>query len=177
MLLSLVNPRFFVPIHGEYRHLMTHARLAQAMGLAQDNAFILEDGDILELDGKGGKVVGRVAADHVYVDGLAVGVNQVVLRDRQRLASDGIIAVILTVDKRSGRPVGQPDVVAKGFMDTEGAEEILDKARRQVTRALKGTDHHSDSAEVNARVRDALGQYLYQETRTRPMILPFIVEV
>lgn len=177
MLLSLVNPRYFVPVHGEYRHLVTHARLAQAMGLAEDNAFILEDGDILELDAKGGRVVGRVSADHVYVDGLAVGVNQVVLRDRRRLASDGIIAVILTVDKHSGRPVGQPDVVAKGFMDTEGAEEILDKARKQVTRALKGTDHHSESAEVNVRVRDALAQYLYQETRTRPMILPLIVEV
>jgi len=177
MLLSLVNPRFFVPIHGEYRHLMTHARLAQAMGLAEDHAFILEDGDILELDGRGGKVVGRVPADHVYVDGLAVGVNQVVLRDRQRLASDGIIVVILTVDKHTGRPVGQPDVVAKGFMDTEGAEEILANSRKQVTQALKGADHHSESADVNARVRDTLAKYLYQETRTRPMILPLIVEV
>jgi ribonuclease J len=177
MLLSLVNPHYFVPIHGEYRHLMTHARLAQAMGIPEDNAFILEDGDILELDGKGGKVVDRVAADHVYVDGLAVGVNQVVLRDRRRLASDGVIAVILTVDKHTGRLVGQPDVVAKGFMDTDEADEILDKARKQVTRSLKGADHHSESAEVNARVRDALAQYLYQETRTRPMILPLIVEV
>jgi len=177
MLLSLVNPRFFVPIHGEYRHLMTHARLAQAMGLAEDHAFILEDGDILELDGRGGKVVGRVPADHVYVDGLAVGVNQVVLRDRRRLASDGIIVVILTVDKHTGRPVGQPDVVAKGFMDTEGAEEILANSRKQVTQALKGADHHSESADVNARVRDTLAKYLYQETRTRPMILPLIVEV
>jgi ribonuclease J len=177
MLLSLVNPRFFIPIHGEYRHLMSHARLAQAMGLAQDNAFILEDGDILELDGKGGRVVGRVVADHVYVDGLAVGVNQVVLRDRRRLASDGIIVVILTVDKHSGRLVGEPDVVARGFMDTEEAGEILDKARRQVTRALKGAEHHSDPADVNARVRDALAQYLYQETRRRPMILPLTVEV
>jgi ribonuclease J len=177
MLLSLVNPRFFIPIHGEYRHLMSHARLAQAMGLAQDNAFILEDGDILELDGKGGRVVGRVAADHVYVDGLAVGVNQVVLRDRQRLASDGIIVVILTVDKHSGRLVGQPDVVARGFMDTEEAEEILTNSREQVTRALKGADHHSEWTEVNVRVRDALAKYLYQETRTRPMILPLIVEV
>jgi ribonuclease J len=177
MLLSLVNPRFFIPVHGEYRHLMSHARLAQAMGLAQDNTFILEDGDILELDGKGGKVVGRVAADHVYVDGLSVGVNQVVLRDRRRLASDGIIVIILTVDKHSGRPVGQPDVVAKGFMDTEGAEEILANSRKRVTQALKGADHHSESAEVNARVRDALAKYLYQETRTRPMILPLIVEV
>jgi ribonuclease J len=118
-----------------------------------------------------------VAADHVYVDGLAVGVNQVVLRDRRRLASDGIIVVILTVDKHSGRLVGEPDVVARGFMDTEEAGEILDKARRQVTRALKGTDHHSDPADVNARVRDALAQYLYQETRRRPMILPLTVEV
>ena len=177
MLLSLVNPRFFVPIHGEYRHLMSHVHLAQAMGLAQDNTFILEDGDILELDGKGGKVIGRAAADHVYVDGLAVGVNQVVLRDRQRLASDGIIVVILTVDKHSGRLVGQPDVVAKGFMDTEGAEEILANSRKRVTQALKGADHHSESADVNARVRDALAKYLYHETRTRPMILPLIVEV
>jgi len=177
MLLSLVNPRFFVPIHGEYRHMTKHALLAQAMGLAQEHTFVLEDGDILELDGKGGRVVGRVAADHVYVDGLAVGVNQVVLRDRRRLASDGIIVVILTVDKHSGQPVGEPDVVARGFMDTEEAEEILDKARKQVTRALKGTDHHSEWTEVNTRVRDALAQYLYQETRTRPMILPLIVEV
>jgi len=177
MLLSLVNPRFFVPIHGEYRHLMTHVRLAQTMGLAQDNTFILEDGDILELDGKGGKVIGRAAADHVYVDGLAVGVNQVVLRDRQRLASDGIIVVILTVDKHTGRLVGQPDVVAKGFMDTEGAEEILANSRKRVTQALKGADHHSESADVSARVRDALAKYLYHETRTRPMILPLIVEV
>ena len=177
MVLSLVNPRYFVPIHGEYRHLLTHARLAQAMGLAQDNTFILEDGDILELDGKGGKVVGRVAADHVYVDGLAVGVNQVVLRDRRRLGSDGIVVVILTVDKHSGHLIGEPDVVAKGFMDTDEAQEILDKARRQVTRSLKRADHHSDWAEVNTRVRDALAQYLYNETRRRPMILPLTVEV
>ncbi len=177
MLLSLVNPRFFIPVHGEYRHLMSHARLAQAMGLAQENVFILEDGDILELDRKGGKVVGRTAADHVYVDGLAVGVNQVVLRDRQRLASDGIIVVILTVDNHTGRLVGQPDVVAKGFMDTKEVEEILANSRKRVTQALKGADHHSESADVNARVRDTLAKYLYKETRTRPMILPLIVEV
>jgi ribonuclease J len=177
MLLRLVNPRFFVPIHGEYRHMTKHALLAQAMGIPQENTFVLEDGDILELDRKGGKVVDRVAADHVYVDGLAVGVNQVVLRDRRRLASDGIIVVILTVDKHSGQLVGEPDVVARGFMDPHEAEEILDKARKQVTRALKGADHHSDWAEVNVRVRNALAQHLYQETRRRPMILPLTVEV
>ncbi|MGQ9573172.1 MAG: ribonuclease J [Dehalococcoidia bacterium] len=177
MLLSLVNPRYFIPIHGEYRHLMSHALLAQAMGIPPENSFILEDGNILELDAKGGRVLGRVPADHVYVDGLAVGVNQVVLRDRRRLGSDGIIVVILTVDKHSGRLIGQPDVVARGFMDTDEAEHILEKARTQVTRALKGADHRSEWADVNVRVRDALAQYLYQETRRRPMILPLTVEV
>ena len=177
MMLSLVNPRFFVPQHGEYRHLAAHAVLAQAMGVAQENTFVLEDGDILELDGKGGRVVGRVPADHVYVDGLAVGLDQVVLRDRRHLASDGIVVVILAVDKHSGRLVGQPDVVARGFMDTEEAGELLEKARRQVVRALKGADHHSEWGDVNTRVKESLSQYLYQQTRRRPMILPLTVEV
>ncbi len=177
MMLSLVNPRFFVPQHGEYRHLRAHAVLAQAMGVAQENIFVLEDGDILELDGKGGRVVGRVPADNVYVDGLAVGLDQVVLRDRRHLASDGIVVVILAVDKHSGRLVGQPDVVARGFMDTEEAGELLEKARRQVARALKGADHHSEWGDVNTRVKESLSQYLYQQTRRRPMILPLTVEV
>ncbi|MDP2950264.1 MAG: ribonuclease J [Chloroflexota bacterium] len=177
MMLSLVNPRFFVPQHGEYRHLAAHAVLAQAMGVAQENTFVLEDGDILELDGKRGRVAGRVPADHVYVDGLAVGLDQVVLRDRRHLASDGIVVVILAVDKHSGRLVGQPDVVARGFMDTDESGELLEKARRHVVRALKGADHHSEWGDVNTRVKDSLSQYLYQQTRRRPMILPLTVEV
>jgi ribonuclease J len=177
MMFRLINPRFFVPVHGEYRHLMNHAQLVQAMGLPDENTFILEDGDILELDGSKGHVVGRVPSDHVYVDGLAVGVDQVVLRDRRHLGSDGIVVVILAVDKRSGRLVGQPDVVSRGFMDTDDGLVLLDKARRQVVRSLGKAEHRSDWGDVNLRVRDALAQYLYQETRRRPMILPLTVEV
>jgi ribonuclease J len=177
LMLNLVKPSFFVPVHGEYRHLVSHARLAHATGISEEDTFVLEDGDILELTARGGRVVGRTPAEHVYVDGLAVGVDHVVLRDRRRLASDGIIVVILAVDKRSGRLVGQPDVVARGFADMEEVDELRDKARRQVVRALKGSDHVAEWGDVNTRVKDALSQFIYQETRRRPMVLPLMVEV
>jgi ribonuclease J len=177
LMLNLVKPSFFVPVHGEYRHLVSHARLAHATGMSEEDTFLLEDGDILELTARGGRVVGQAPAEHVYVDGLAVGVDHVVLRDRRRLASDGIIVVILAVDKRNGRLVGQPDVVARGFADMEEMDELRDKARRQVVRALKGSDHVAEWGDVNTRVKDALAQFIYQETRRRPMVLPLMVEV
>jgi ribonuclease J len=177
LMLNLVKPSFFMPVHGEYRHLISHARLAHATGIPEEDTFVLEDGDILELTARGGRVVGRTPADHVYVDGLAVGVDHVVLRDRRRLASDGIIVVIMAVDKRNGRLVGQPDVVARGFADMEEVDELRDKARRQVIRALKGSDHVAEWGDVNTRVKDALSQFIYQETRRRPMVLPLMVEV
>jgi ribonuclease J len=177
LMLNLVKPSFFVPVHGEYRHLVSHARLAHATGISEEDTFVLEDGDILELTRRGARVVGRAPADHVYVDGLAVGIDQVVLRDRRRLASDGIIVVIMAVDKRNGRLVGQPDVVARGFADMEEIDELRDKARRQVVRALKGSDHVVEWGDVNTRVKDALAQFIYQETRRRPMVLPLMVEV
>jgi len=177
LMLNLVKPSFFVPVHGEYRHLVSHARLAQATGISEEDTFVLEDGDILELSPRGGRVVGRAPAEHVYVDGLAVGVDHVVLRDRRRLASDGIIVVILAVDKHNGRLVGQPDVVARGFADMEEVDELRDKARRHVVRALKGSDHVVEWGDVNTRVKDALSQFIYQETRRRPMVLPLVVEV
>ena len=177
LMLNLVKPSFFVPVHGEYRHLVSHARLAHATGMSEEGTFVLEDGDILELTSRGGRVVGQAPAEHVYVDGLAVGIDQVVLRDRRRLASDGIIVVILAVDKRNGRLVGQPDVVARGFADMEEMDELRDKARRQVVRALKGSDHVAEWGDVNTRVKDALAQFIYQETRRRPMVLPLMVEV
>ena len=177
LMLNLVKPSFFVPVHGEYRHLVSHARLAHATGMSEEDTFLLEDGDILELTARGGRVVGRAPAEHVYVDGLAVGIDQVVLRDRRRLASDGIIVVILAVDKRNGRLVGQPDVVARGFADMEEMDDLRDKARRQVVRALKGSDHVAEWGDVNTRVKDALAQFIYQETRRRPMVLPLMVEV
>src|SRR5207249_643300 len=117
---ALVRPKFFVPIHGEYRHLVLHARLAQEMGVPEENAMVLVDGDVLELDGETGIVREHIPADYVYVDGLGVGdVDHVVLRDRKHLASDGMVVVILAVDKQTGKLIGRPDVISRGVTSIE----------------------------------------------------------
>ncbi|HEY4685720.1 MAG TPA: ribonuclease J, partial [Dehalococcoidia bacterium] len=139
---SLVRPKFFVPVHGEYRHLVLHAHLAQMMGMPEENTKILVDGDVLELDGETAVVRERVQADWVYIDGLGVGdVDHVVLRDRQHLATDGMVVVILALDKQTGRIVGRPDVVTRGVISTQESEELLEGTRRAVTRSLEGADH------------------------------------
>ncbi len=175
---SLVRPRYFVPIHGEYRHLVLHARLAQSLGMPEDRTFVLSDGDVLELDERGARVAGRVPADYVYVDGLGVGdIDHVVLRDRRHLASDGMVVIILAVDKQSGRIVGQPEVVSRGFVDIEESEDLLERTRQRVVAALEGAEHIVEWGVVNTQVKDAIAQFLYDETRRRPMILPVAVEV
>ena len=177
VIFSLVRPRFFVPVHGEYRHLVMHCEIARAMGVPEENIFALEDGDILELDGRKASRVGRVSADYIYVDGLAVGVDRVVLRDRQHLATDGVIIAIVTVDKHNGKPIGRPDVVSRGFIETEMSDSVMEKARDVILDALSGAEHVADRGDVQARVHDALSRFLYDETRRRPMILPLSVEV
>ncbi len=175
---TLVRPRYFVPVHGEYRHLVLHARLAQSVGMTEESTFVLTDGDVLEVDAGGARVAGRVPADYVYVDGLGVGdVDHVVLRDRRHLASDGMVVVILAVDKQSGRIVGEPEVVSRGFVDIEESEDLLDQTRRRVIDALRGGDHIVEWGVVNTQVKDAVARFLYDETRRRPMILPVAVEV
>jgi ribonuclease J len=176
LMLSLVQPRHFVPIHGEYRHLIMHAGLARAMGVAEENAFVLEDGDILEIDRRGAKVVGRVPADYVYVDGLAVGVNRVVLRDRAHLATDGVIVAIVTIDKRTGKPIGRPDVVSRGFIEAEMSDSLMERAGDVILESLAG-EHVAGRGDFSARVHEALSRFLYDETRRRPMVLPLSVEV
>ncbi len=177
LILSLVKPRCFVPVHGEYRHLVMHAEIARQMGVAEENVFTLEDGDILELDGKGGKVVGRTPADFVYVDGLAVGVDRVVLRDRKHLAADGVIVAIVSIDKRTGKPIGRPDVISRGFIEAEMSESIMEGARGAIMDALAGAEHVAERGDFSTRVHDALSRFLYEETRRRPMVLPVSVEV
>ncbi len=175
---TLVRPRYFVPIHGEYRHLVLHARLAQSLGMPEDRTFVLSDGDVLELDERGARVAGRVPADYVYVDGLGVGdIDHVVLRDRRHLASDGMVVIILAVDKQSGRIVGQPEVVSRGFVDIEESEDLLERTRKRVVAALEGAEHIVEWGVVNTQVKEAIAQFLYDETRRRPMILPVAVEV
>ncbi len=177
LMLSLVGPRYFVPVHGEYRHLVMHSEIARSMGVPEQNVFTLEDGDILEIDKQGAQVVGRASSDYVYVDGLAVGFDQVILRDRKHLAADGVIVAIVTIDKHTGKPIGHPDVVSRGFVETEMSESLLEGAREVIMEALSGAEHVAERSDFNARVRDALSRFLYDETRRRPMILPMSVEV
>ena len=177
LMIGLVKPQYFVPVHGEYRHMWMHSMIAQSMGVATENVFIMEDGDILELDAKGARPAGRTAADWVYVDGLAVGIDKIVLRDRAHLAGDGVIVAIVAMDKHTGKPIGRPDVVSRGFIETEMSDGLMERAKDVVVQALKGAEHVADRADFNARVHDALSRFLYEQTRRRPMVLPVCVEV
>ncbi len=179
LLLNLVKPKFFVPIHGEYRHLSFHAKLAQSVGIPQENTFILEDGDILEISPQAGKVTGKVTSGNVYVDGLSVGdIGTVVLRNRRMLSRDGIVVVIIAINKQTGKLVGRPDIVSRGFVDTRESKDMIDESRDLVARAL---DHSggrpTEWSFVNTKVRDILNKFYYEQTKRRPMILPFMVQV
>jgi ribonuclease J len=177
LMLGLVKPRYFVPVHGEYRHLWMHAEIARAMGIPDENVFLMEDGDVLEIDAKGARLTGRTAADWVYVDGLAVGIDRIVLRDRAHLAGDGVIVAIVAMDKHTGKPIGRPDVVSRGFIESEMSEGLMERAKDVVVQALKGDEHVADRSDFNKRVHDALSRFLYEETHRRPMVLPVSVEV
>ncbi len=179
LLLNLVKPRFFMPIHGEFRHLSLHAKLAQSVGIPEKNVFLLEDGDILELGQWSGKITGKVSSGNVYVDGLSVGgVGTVVLRDRRMLSRDGIVMVIITVNRQTGKLVGRPDIVSRGFVDTREAKDMIEASRDIVARAL---DHSgvrpADWGFIYAKVRDILHKFYYDQTKRRPMILPVMVKV
>jgi len=179
LLLNLVKPRFFMPIHGEYRHLSLHAKLAQSVGIPKGNVFLLEDGDVLELSPQAGKITGKVSSGNVYVDGLSVGdVGSVVLRNRRMLSRDGIVVVIITVNRQTGKLVGRPDIVSRGFVDTREAKDMIDQSRDVVARAL---DHSgvrpAEWSFTNTKVRDILNKFYYEQTKRRPMILPVMVKV
>ena len=179
LMINLVRPRFFVPIHGEYRHLVQHARLAQTLGLPAENTLVAEDGYILEFDQSEGRIAEKIDTGYVYVDGLGVGdVGQVVLRDRQRLASDGIVVVIIALDKHTGSVAIRPDIVSRGFVRAEEAEELFEEARGVVLDALNhGADLLVEWGLVNTEIKEVLGRFLYERTKRRPMILPVVVEV
>jgi ribonuclease J len=176
---ALVKPKYFVPVHGEYRHLVLHAQLAQAMGVPKENAKVLVDGDVLELDGETAVVKERdVDADYVYVDGIGVGdVDHIVLRDRQHLATDGMVVVVLTLDKQTGRVIGRPDIVSRGVTGIEESEELIERAENAVIESLEGAAHMVEWALVNQTVKDAVAAFIYTETHRRPMVMPVAVEV
>ncbi len=179
LLINLVKPKFFMPIHGEYRHLTLHAQLAQSVGIPESNIFVLEDGEILELSPLSAKKTGKITAGNVYVDGLSVGdVGTVVLRDRRMLSRDGIVMVIIAVNRQNGKLVGRPDIVSRGFVDTREARDMIEESRNLVARTLDhGRDRPADWGFISAKVRDVLNKFYYEQTKRRPMILPFMVKV
>jgi ribonuclease J len=180
LMMNLVRPRYFIPIHGEYRHLEHHARIAEELGISRENIFILENGDVVEFDKKGARVNGRVAAGAVFVDGLGVGdIGDVVLRDRHQLSRDGIFIVVLTVDQHSGEIVAGPDIISRGFVYMKEAGELIGEARERVKRSFEESAKAevTDWAVLRNHVRDVMSKFLYEKTRRRPMIMPIIMEV
>src|SRR5437588_2008547 len=179
LMLAMVHPQFFMPIHGEYRQLVLHAKLAHSMGIPADHIIVAEDGDGVEVTPQGVKVVNHTPCGNVFVDGLGVGdVGQVVMRDRQVLAQDGILLAVLTVDKETGQPLAGPDIISRGFVYMRDAEELLESARERILESFIGLNgHSSDWSFVKDKNKNTLSEFLYEKTHRRPMILPVVMEV
>jgi ribonuclease J len=183
LMLALLRPRYVVPVHGEYRMLAQHGQLAVKMGVPAENVVVAQDGDVIEASADGGiHVVDHVPYGNVYVDGSGVGdIGQVVLRDRRVLSRDGILVVVVTVDSETGEPLAGPDIISRGFVYERESEELLESARAVVTNAIskhtQGRGHSADWNFIKNKIRDTLGEFLYEQIRRRPMILPLVVEV
>lgn len=180
LVLSLVKPKFFVPVHGEYRMLIKHARLAEELGVPPENIFVAENGQVLEFTRRKGAITGRVPAGKLLVDGLGVGdVGNIVLRDRKQLAQDGLLIVVVTLSKETGAVVAGPDIVSRGFVYVREAEELLEEAKEKVRQTLDKCEERriTDWATIKGNIRDSLSKFLFEKTRRRPMILPIIMEV
>ena len=178
-MLNLVRPRWFVPIHGELRHLAHHARLAREVGIPHDRILIVEDGDTIEIGDEVRKGQ-RVPSGMTFVDGLGIGdVGEVVLRDRRKLAGDGIVVVVVTVDKHSGEVLAGPDVINRGFVFEDASEDLLEEARERTVRSLgqSAGDGVSDPSMLSQNIRSALRKYFMEATKRKPVIVPVIMEV
>jgi len=179
LLHNLVKPKFFVPIHGEYRHLCLHAKLASTLGIPKANIFVMEDGNILELDKDNAKITGKVPSGNIYVDGLVMSdLAGTILRDRKLLSRDGIVVVFIGIDKKSGKIIGRPDIVSRGFVDMKDGKNILEQGRDLVANTLgRSGSHPLESSFINTKVKETLGGFFYEQTRRRPIILTTTMEV
>jgi ribonuclease J len=180
LLISVAKPRAFIPVHGEYRHLMHHARLATELGVPGDSVLLAEDGDVVEVNGNGVEFAGEVPAGYLYVDGIVGDVGPGVLRDRQLLAEEGVIVLVVTIDSRTGRVLTGPEIITRGWVHAPEAEKLLDEAREVVLMAIEGpgpTEPATTEFEtLKRRARSALGRFVYERTRRRPMIVPVVME-
>lgn len=180
LIYSLVRPKYSIPVHGEYKHLVAQAKIAQELGYDKDHIFILSSGDVLELDEEEAKVNGRVHVGNVMVDGLGVGdVGNIVLRDRQHLAEEGIIIVVLTMESGSGQILAGPDIVSRGFVYVRGSESLMDEAKQVLDDTMMDITNRNitDWSKIKTEIKDSLGEFVWRETKRRPMIIPIIMEV
>lgn len=179
LILSLVKPKYFIPAHGEVRHLMKHAKIASQMGMPEENIFIMENGNCLEISQKDAKLVGDVPSGNILVDGLGVGdVGNIVLRDRRHLSEDGLIIVVITITKE-GKVVSGPDIISRGFVYVRESEDLIEDAKNVVRKILKddSKDNLKDWNGLKSDIRDNLRSYIFKNTKRNPMILPIIMEV
>ncbi len=177
---TLVKPEFFIPVHGEYRHLKQHALLAKKLGMKPENVFILENGSVFEAGHKSARIAGSVTAGQVLVDGLGVGdVGNIVLRDRKHLSQDGILTVVVTISKENGGVIAGPDIISRGFVYVRESEDLMDEAKEIVKEALQKCEEKqiTDWTTIKNAIKEALRSFLYERTKRKPMILPIIMEI
>ena len=180
LIYSLVKPKYAIPVHGEYRHLKANAGIAKSLGIPKDNIFILKSGDVLALDDESAEVLDKVHTGEILVDGLGVGdVGNIVLRDRQHLAEDGILIVVLTLEKRTNQLLAGPDIVSRGFVYVRESESLMEEARKVVTEAVEKClmSRHADWSKIKLVIRDTMNEFIWKRTKRKPMILPIIMDV
>ena len=180
LIYSLLKPKYAIPVHGEYRHLKANAKLAESLGIPKENIFIMHSGDVLALDEKEAKIADKVHTGAILVDGLGVGdVGNIVLRDRQHLAEDGILIVVLTLEKRTNQLLAGPDIVSRGFVYVRESESLMEEARQVLQEALEKclTNRNADWSRIKLVIRDTMNEFIWKRTKRKPMILPIIMDV
>jgi ribonuclease J len=178
--MALLKPKFFMPIHGEYRHLYANKEIGEFMGIPSQNIFVAECGRVLEVDKKSAKFEGTVPAGNVLVDGSGVGdIGSVVLRDRKHLAEDGLVMVVATVDIRGGYIISGPDIISRGFIYMKESEALLDEARSLAFETLENaiSRRGGDRTQIKNAIRDELGRFFFKKTKRKPMVLSVIMEI
>ena len=180
LLLSITKPKFFIPVHGEYKHLTKHKATALAVGIPEENIIIAGNGDVIETDGVDMKITGQATAGRVLVDGLGVGdVGAIVLRDRKHLAEDGLIIAVATIDRDLGEILVGPDLVSRGFVYVRESEELMNEARKLLTKTLQSCLDHNmkEWNAIKGKMKDSLSEFIFRKTKRSPMILPIIMEI
>ncbi|MBQ6441818.1 MAG: ribonuclease J [Lachnospiraceae bacterium] len=180
LIYSLVRPKYSIPIHGEYRHLKAQAAIAEDMGVPKDHIILLKTGDVLEIDEDHAKVVDHVSCQEVFVDGLGVGdVGNVVLKDRQHLAEEGVIIIVMTLESMSGRLLAGPDIISRGFVYVRESGDLLEEARKTMNETMDKiqSKNITDWGKIKSEIKDAMGEFVWRETKRKPMIIPIIMEV